>query len=196
MTNHRNRRSLLILLSHLVLVSSFGPSVPRTYNQVIKEDALELNNAIDENRANLLKEDARAAVFATSIGMNDTVILEKYQTWCKKAGDGPAAADLSDYTTFRRSFLRNLERTVSPAASANTVAPPSNTTQTTKEKSTVVDELMVRSEYEKWLVAYDKKADRSRYPQFRKNYIQQFESDLKEGQFYSLNEFGDCSEGT
>ncbi|KAL3942459.1 MAG: hypothetical protein SGBAC_003343 [Bacillariaceae sp.] len=193
MTNHRNRRSLLIILSHIVLVSSFGPSVPRTYNQVIKQDALELNNPIDENRANLLKEDARAAVFATSIGMNDTVIMEKYHTWCKKAGDGPAAADLSDYTTFRRSFLRNLERTVSPA-SANTVEPPSSTIQTITEKSTVVDELMVRSEYEKWLVLYDKKADKSRYPQFRKNYIQQIESDLKEGQFYSLNEFGDCSE--
>lgn len=170
-----------------MLAASFGPSVPK-YNQVIKEDNLEFNNPIDENRANLLKEDARAAVFAASIGMNDTVILDKYRTWCKQS-DGPS--DLSDYTTFRRSFLKNLERTFNPSGSVDL---PSNST-TKSEEASIVDELMVRSEYEKWLAKYDKEADESRYPQFRKNFMEQFQSDLKDGKFYSLNEFGDCTEG-
>ncbi|CAJ1964329.1 unnamed protein product [Cylindrotheca closterium] len=195
MTSDKKRRSLFLLLSQLVLVSSFGPSVPPQYSQVLKEDTLELNNPIDENRANLLKEDARTAVFAASIGMNDTMILEKYRTWYKKPLAADGTTDLSDYTTFRRSFLRNLERTLSPEnTDVDETASAKSTAKTTEEAATVVDELMVRSEYEKWLVKNEKEADESRYPQFRKNYIQQFERDLKEGQFFSLNEFGDCTE--
>ena len=178
------------MLSHLVLSASFGPSVPK-YHQIIKENTF--NNPTDENRVNLLREDARAAVFAATIGMNDTVIMEKYRTWCKKTTSDPS--DLSDYTSFRRSFLRNLERTLNPTVAISSVPAPSNSTATKKEEATVVDELMVRSEYKRWLVKYDKKADEIRYPQFRKNFVQQFQRDLKKGTFYSLNEFGDCTEG-
>ena len=171
-----------------MLASSFGPSV-QNYNQVIKNNVEFSNPPIDANRANLLKEDARAAVFAASIGIKDSFILDKYYQWCKQA-DGDA--DLSQYTAFRRSYLLSLERrTCNPANTVDTTTNDRGTENTTN----IVDEMLVRSEYEKWLVRYDKKADENRYPQFRKNYIQQFENDVKLGQFYSLNEFGDCTEG-
>ena len=58
-----------------------------------------------------------------------------------------------------------------------------------------IDDIIIRQEYGKWLARYDKTADVTRYPQFKKNFLIQFQNDLKYGKFYTLNEFGDCSEG-
>lgn len=58
-----------------------------------------------------------------------------------------------------------------------------------------IDDIIIRQEYGKWLARYDKTADVTRYPQFKKNFLIQFQNDLKYGKFYTLNEYGDCSEG-
>lgn len=58
-----------------------------------------------------------------------------------------------------------------------------------------LDDTVIRNEYGRWLARYDKCFELSRYPQFKKNFLIQFQSDLKYGKFYTLNEFGDCTEG-
>lgn len=58
-----------------------------------------------------------------------------------------------------------------------------------------IDDNVVRNEYGRWLARYNKNFDITRYAQFKKNWLQQFSHDVKCGKFYTLNEFGDCSEG-
>ena len=58
-----------------------------------------------------------------------------------------------------------------------------------------IDDNVVRNEYGRWLARYNKNFDITRYSQFKKNWLQQFSHDVKYGKFYTLNEFGDCSEG-
>ncbi|CAJ1951816.1 unnamed protein product [Cylindrotheca closterium] len=57
-----------------------------------------------------------------------------------------------------------------------------------------IDDNVVRNEYGRWLARYNKNFDITRYSQFKKNWLQQFSHDVKYGKFYTLNEFGDCSE--
>jgi hypothetical protein len=54
----------------------------------------------------------------------------------------------------------------------------------------------VRSEYAKWLMRYDKAADETRYPTFKKNIILLAQSNRDHGRNFSLNEYGDSTEGT
>jgi hypothetical protein len=54
----------------------------------------------------------------------------------------------------------------------------------------------VRFEYAKWLVRYDKAADETRYPTFKKNILLQAQYNRDHGQNFSLNEYGDFTEGT
>jgi hypothetical protein len=56
-----------------------------------------------------------------------------------------------------------------------------------------INDDFVREEYDQWLAKYDKRANESRYRQFKKNMLQQLELDSTEGIFYKLNEFGDCA---
>ena len=58
-----------------------------------------------------------------------------------------------------------------------------------------IDDNVVRNEYGRWLARYNKNFDINRYAQFKKNWLQQFSHDVKYGKFYTLNEFGDCTEG-
>jgi hypothetical protein len=54
----------------------------------------------------------------------------------------------------------------------------------------------VRVEYAKWLMRYDKAADETRYPAFKKNILIQAQYNRDHRQTSSLNEYGDITEGT
>jgi hypothetical protein len=56
------------------------------------------------------------------------------------------------------------------------------------------NEAMIRMEYKWWLPKHGKEADADRYPRFRANWISLFESGRASGDYFSLNEFGDCTE--
>eukprot|EP00980_Cylindrotheca_fusiformis_P003638 scaffold818_cov136-Cylindrotheca_fusiformis.AAC.4 len=57
-----------------------------------------------------------------------------------------------------------------------------------------LDDTVIRNEYGRWLARHGKSFDLTRYPQFKKNFVIQFQHDLEHGKFYTLNEFGDCTE--
>lgn len=76
------------------------------------------------------------------------------------------------------------------------IATPGEDAETTALAASLgIEDIIIRQEYGKWLARYDKTADVTRYPQFKKNFLIQFQNDLKYGKFYTLNEFGDCTEG-
>jgi hypothetical protein len=56
----------------------------------------------------------------------------------------------------------------------------------------------VRFEYDNWLVRYNKPADETRYPTFKKNILlqAQYNREHGHGQNFPLNEYGDLTEGT
>jgi hypothetical protein len=54
----------------------------------------------------------------------------------------------------------------------------------------------VRLEYANWLMRYDKAADETRYPTFKKNILLLAQSNRDHGLSFSLNEYGDFTEGT
>jgi hypothetical protein len=59
-----------------------------------------------------------------------------------------------------------------------------------------VSDSAVREEYSTWLMKYDKVADETRYATFKQNFLAQEEWNEANGQAFTLNEFGDYSEGT
>jgi hypothetical protein len=59
-----------------------------------------------------------------------------------------------------------------------------------------VSEDDVRFEYANWTMRYDKTADETRYSTFKKNILLQAQYNLEHGQNFSLNEYGDFTEGT
>jgi hypothetical protein len=54
----------------------------------------------------------------------------------------------------------------------------------------------VRLEYAQWLMRYDKAADETRYPTFKKNILLLAQSNRYHGLSFSLNEYVDFTEGT
>jgi hypothetical protein len=54
----------------------------------------------------------------------------------------------------------------------------------------------VQFEYANWLMRYSKPADEIRYPTFKKNILLQAQYNREHGQNFSLNEYGDFTEGT
>jgi hypothetical protein len=59
-----------------------------------------------------------------------------------------------------------------------------------------VSDDLVRLEYANWLMLYDKAADETRYPTYKKNILLLAQSNRKYGLRFSLNEYGDFTEGT
>jgi hypothetical protein len=51
----------------------------------------------------------------------------------------------------------------------------------------------VQSEYAKWLMRYDKAADETRYPSFKKNVILLARFNRDHGLNFSLNQYGDVA---
>jgi hypothetical protein len=186
MKSRRITKTSLLLLFGAWPAVSFGPSAPKHHD--LLKNTLDANE-IDTDKTQILKEAAQEAIFATSIGINDTMILQKYY---KRGGQDTESADLSKYLAFRKTFLGNLMKT----ATAQNSITKEDEEVAVHEKSSDIDELVIIQEYGKWLNQHKRTTDESRYPQFRKNFIRQFEHDLKDGNFFTLNEFGDCTEGT
>jgi hypothetical protein len=53
----------------------------------------------------------------------------------------------------------------------------------------------VRFEYANWMMRYNKPADETRYTTFKKNILLQAQYNREHGQNFSLNEYGDLTEG-
>lgn len=187
MTCRRVRSLLLLILSVLSSTVSFGPSVPK-HNEW-KQTTSNVKAIDTQTGPKIQSEAAQEALFATSIGMNDTVILRKYHKMC---GQGAESAGVDQYLVFRKTFLRNLMKTL---PSEKRIA-KKDTQRTVQDDPADVDELVIKQEYTKWLCKHNKTEDSSRYPQFKINFLRQFDHDLKRGNFYTLNEFGDCTTGT
>jgi hypothetical protein len=58
-----------------------------------------------------------------------------------------------------------------------------------------ISDRAVREEYSAWLMKYDKVADQTRYATFKQNFLAQEEWNQANGQAFTLNEYGDYSEG-
>jgi uncharacterized membrane protein len=67
-----------------------------------------------------------------------------------------------------------------------------SSSQTTNVKQ--YTDAMIRMEYNWWLPKHGKEADPERYPRFKTNWISQFEHGRESGDYFSLNEFADCTE--
>jgi hypothetical protein len=93
------------------------------------------------------------------------------------------------------SYLDELESSQVALSRPSVCFPGEDAETTTLAASLGLDDTVIRNEYGRWLARYDKSFDLTRYPQFKKNFLIQFQNDLKHGKFYTLNEFGDCTEG-
>jgi hypothetical protein len=95
----------------------------------------------------------------------------------------------------RFGYLDTLEKESKSMERPNVGIPGEDAETIALASSLGIDDIVIRQEYGKWLARYDKSFDLTRYPQFKKNFLVQFQNDMKHGKFYTLNEFGDCNEG-
>ena len=109
----------------------------------------------------------------------------------------PSATHQQKQNCLALSYIDELEQS-SPAAVAtrpNLYIPGEDAETTALANQLGIDEHVVRNEYGRWLARYNKNFDVTRYAQFKKNWLQQFSHDVKYGKFYTLNEYGDCTQG-
>jgi hypothetical protein len=175
MANYRLKAALLFLFCSFP-VSSFIPSS-------IPESRKLSENIKDDNKIEFVKNEEIDLL--ASLRMDETMVLQAYDKLISRIGSDNESTNTSSYPLFKKKFLADLETTMSPKeAKANSLA-----------TSLGIDEVIIRQEYIKWLARYEKTADSSRYPQFKINFLLQFQHDMNDGTFYMLNEFADCTEG-
>lgn len=167
---------------------SFGPvSAPKKNNLNNLGDTTTVDVERISDKATALNDDDTS--YLDALKVNERVIRNEYNKWF---GFGFDNSDVvTRFDEFKKTFVETMDKALKK---------PSKTNGDDKEtvalaSSLGIDETIVRQEYEKWLDRYDKVADETRYPQFKKNFLIQFKNDLASGEFYTLNEFGDCKEG-
>ena len=186
MTNFKLARlSLVLLLS--TPAAAFGPLSAPKPNDLPKtiDGTNDKNNADKMSRVTASIQDSdEDSDLDMPFGIDEQVIRKEYDRFF-----GFDKTDFVErFSEFKKTFLETMEKAL---------AQPTRNTIDDEETSSLaaslgVEEIMIRQEYEKWLARYDKVADETRYPQFKKNFLVQFQNDLETGVFYTLNEYGDC----
>eukprot|EP00980_Cylindrotheca_fusiformis_P028789 scaffold22642_cov134-Cylindrotheca_fusiformis.AAC.44 len=111
MTCRQITKSSILLLFLACVAVAFKPSAPR--QTCLLERTLNVEE-IEPVKPHMLEEAAQERVFLSSLGMDETVILQQYKKFCKR---DPDSAGLSKYSEFRRKFLGKLRKTLTTASS-------------------------------------------------------------------------------
>ena len=183
--------SLMLLLS--TPAAAFGPlSAPQKQNSNLPKNidgTTDKKNNV-ENMSQVtasihdINEDSELDM---PFGIDEQVIRKEYDRFF-----GFDKTDFVErFSEFKKTFLETMEKALAQPTTSKTI---DDEETSSLAASLGIEEIMIRQEYEKWLDRYNKVADETRYPQFKKNFLVQFQNDLESGVFYTLNEYGDCME--
>jgi len=156
--------SLILLLS--TPAAAFGPLSAQKQNNLPKN----IDGTTDKNNADKMSQ-VTASIHDINedseldmpFGIDEQVIRKEYDRFF-----GFDKTDFVErFSEFKKTFLETMEKALAQPTTSNTI---DDEETSALAASLGIEEIMIRQEYEKWLDRYNKVADETRYPQFKKEF--------------------------